>query len=256
MRPLSELYDFEVADDSPDVRGWEVTAAGGERIGRVIDLLVDTRLMTTRYLLVDRVTAPPPGSSRRVALPVGSAQVDENDRVVQVALTAADAGALEPYTGTIPDGYERTIRSDAPPVQARPAEAREGDVKRITRSAEELRIGRRQVPAGEVRVHKTVETEHVREPVTRTKEDVRVERRPASGTTPNRAEIREDEIRVPITEEELIVEKRPVVKEELVIAKEQKPEPDAVEADLRKERIDVERAGRPEEEKEDHRRRG
>ena len=49
---------------------------------------------------------------------------------------------------------------------------------------------------------------------------------------------------MPVTEEELIVEKRPVVKEELIITKERASETQNVEADLRKERFDVDKQGR------------
>jgi uncharacterized protein (TIGR02271 family) len=45
---------------------------------------------------------------------------------------------------------------------------------------------------------------------------------------------------VPIVEEELVVERRPVVKEEIVIKKKAVRETRTVEADLRKERVDVE----------------
>lgn len=52
----------------------------------------------------------------------------------------------------------------------------------------------------------------------------------------------EDEIRIPIVEEELVVGKRVVVREVLVIRKRVVSETREVEAELRKERIEVERA--------------
>jgi uncharacterized protein (TIGR02271 family) len=258
LRPLGQLSDFEVANDSVDVRGWKVKAADDQTLGRVDDLLVDTELMTTRHLLVDLDKDIGRTTGKRVVIPVNRAHIDEDDRVVRVALSATDAGALTPFSGTIPADYDHTMKTTEPTRTTAPgptgtrgaagSERSERDVKRMTRSAEELRINRREVPAGEVRVKKDVDTEHVKQQVTKTREDVRVERRPASGSTPGRAEIREDEVRVPISEEELVVEKRPVVKEELVIAKERRPETETVEADVRKERVDVDRVGRPEDE--------
>jgi uncharacterized protein (TIGR02271 family) len=44
---------------------------------------------------------------------------------------------------------------------------------------------------------------------------------------------------VPMTEEEVVVEKRPVVKEEIRIRKDVVHEKEVVEADLRKEEIDI-----------------
>jgi uncharacterized protein (TIGR02271 family) len=116
----------------------------------------------------------------------------------------------------------------------------EGDEARVTRSEEELAIAKRRVAAGEVSVEKQVETEHVSQPVTVRREEVSVERRPVTearlGSDPR---IGEDEIVVPVTEEELLVEKRPVVKEEIVIKKHAVEHTEEVDADLRKERVDI-----------------
>ena len=57
-------------------------------------------------------------------------------------------------------------------------------------------------------------------------------------------QITDDEIRVPVVEEEIVVEKRPVVKEELVVKKSAVTREQKVEADLRKERVEVERTDR------------
>ncbi|MHB1225532.1 MAG: DUF2382 domain-containing protein [Gemmatimonadaceae bacterium] len=111
----------------------------------------------------------------------------------------------------------------------------------ITRSEEELAIGKRARQAGEVDVRKTVETERVSKTVPVTREEVTVERRPVTGDMRADAQIGEDEIRVPIMEEEVVVEKRVVPKEELVIKKHAVSDEKTVEADVRKERVDVDR---------------
>jgi uncharacterized protein (TIGR02271 family) len=108
---------------------------------------------------------------------------------------------------------------------------------------EELAIGKRQVQAGEVAVRKTVDTEHVTERVPVRREEVTVERRPVSAADTRSAEIAEDRIVVPVTEEEVVVEKRPVVKEEVVLRTRTVEDTEEVEADLRRERIDVDERG-------------
>ena len=115
---------------------------------------------------------------------------------------------------------------------------------RITRSEEELAIGKRQVQAGEVSVRKTVETEHVTERVPVMREEVTVERRPVTAADAASVEIGEDRIVVPVTEEEVVVEKRPVVKEEVVLRTREVEDTEEVEADLRRERIEVDERGR------------
>src|SRR5690606_23367895 len=111
----------------------------------------------------------------------------------------------------------------------------------LIRSEEELAVGKRQRQAGEVGVQKHVETEHVRESVPVTREEVTVERRPVrdASATGRNPEIGEDEIRVPLMEEEVVAEKRAVPKEEVVIRKQAVQDEKTVEADLRKERVDV-----------------
>jgi uncharacterized protein (TIGR02271 family) len=52
--------------------------------------------------------------------------------------------------------------------------------------------------------------------------------------------IGEDEVVVPVTEEEIVVEKRPVVKEEVRIKKDVVEDTEVVEEDVRREEIDIE----------------
>jgi uncharacterized protein (TIGR02271 family) len=54
------------------------------------------------------------------------------------------------------------------------------------------------------------------------------------------AEIGEDEVSVPVAEEEVVVEKRPVVKEDIRIRKDVVEDEEIVEEDVRREEIDIE----------------
>jgi uncharacterized protein (TIGR02271 family) len=114
-----------------------------------------------------------------------------------------------------------------------------GQERVLTLSEEELAVGKRKVSAGEVNVTKRVETEHVTQSVPLTHEEVTVERRPV---TDGRAAspIGEQNITVNLTAEEAVVEKRPVVKEEIVVKKHAVQDTETVEADLRKERAEIE----------------
>jgi uncharacterized protein (TIGR02271 family) len=255
MAPLSELSDYEVADDSRDIRGWTITGSTGADIGKVKDLIVDANTMQARYLVVslkgdvDRGKAGD-GSPDPVLVPVARAHIDENDKRVHLDSSGAGLAALPRYRGDAIDRdynetFKRHEKQDARESASSGRTPSSSGEQRITRSAEELRIGKRKVAAGEAHVRKHVETERVSEPVTRTREEVYVERRPVSGGDGSRRpEIRDDEVRVPVMEEEITVEKRPVVKEELVVGKRQVTETDQVEADLRKEKVDVEQHGR------------
>jgi uncharacterized protein (TIGR02271 family) len=88
------------------------------------------------------------------------------------------------------------------------------------------------------------------------REEVEVERRPITeGQEGQAAELKGDEIRVPLMEEEVVVEKRPVTKEEVVIRKHAVEETENVEADVRKERVDISKQGERVREEDDEERR-
>jgi len=70
-------------------------------------------------------------------------------------------------------------------------------------------------------------------------EEVTVERRPLSADAATDISITEDEIRVPLMQEEVIAEKRVVPKEEVVIRKRAVSDTEVVEDEVRRERIDV-----------------
>ena len=270
---LGDLGDFRIAEGYPDPRGWDVMGASGEKVGTVHDLIVDTGEMRTRYLDVKLdADAVGSGDDRDVLIPIGAAQLDYRaDRVVLDSMTNAQLAALPDFShaditrdyensvlGTMPRRAEGTAAASLGTAAAgadyyashhfddgrffsarRPADAG-GDEQRLTRSEEELAVGTRTVQAGEVGIHKHVETEHVRQPVTVRREEVTIERRPVRADQAGAASIDDGtEIRVPITEEEVVVGNRAVVKEELVVKKHTVTDDQSVEADLRKERIDV-----------------
>ena len=110
----------------------------------------------------------------------------------------------------------------------------------LTLSEEELALRKERHLAGEVEIGKHVETQHVSQQVPVSREEVTIERRPITDAMHATGRIGEDEhIRVPLEREEVIAEKRVVPKEELVVRKHQVEEERVVEADLRRERADV-----------------
>jgi uncharacterized protein (TIGR02271 family) len=113
------------------------------------------------------------------------------------------------------------------------------DELRVQRTEEELAAGTREREAGQLKVRKRVRTdrEHIEVPTRH--EEVSVERVPVEGEA-TEAEIGDDEVVVPVTEEEVVVGKRPVVKEEVRIRKDVVEDTETVEEDVRREEIEVE----------------
>src|ERR671932_1584709 len=118
-------------------------------------------------------------------------------------------------------------------------ELEDEDELRVQRVEEELRAGTREREAGGVHVRKRVITEREQISVPTRHEEVSVERVPVEGREASEAEIGEDEITMPVTEEEVITEKRPVVKGEIRIRKDAVQDEEVVEEDVRREEVDV-----------------
>ena len=115
------------------------------------------------------------------------------------------------------------------------------DELRVQRSEEELRAGTREREAGAINVRKRVVTERQQMEVPTRHEEVTVERVPLEGAA-TEAEIGDDEVSIPVTEEEVVVEKRPVAKEEVRIRKDVVEDTEVVEEDVRREEVDVDDA--------------
>jgi len=110
---------------------------------------------------------------------------------------------------------------------------------------EELHANKQTVETGEVRVRKEVTTEHKTLDVPVTREEVVIERHPATGhSSAHAADLRSgEEIRIPVKEEQVRVEKTPVVKEEVTVGKRQIQDTEHVSGTVRKEEVRVEREG-------------
>lgn len=269
LKPLSRLDDFKVAEHDQDVRGWDVVARDGKKIGKVDDLLVDTSMRKVRYLGVDMdrglfANLFSGGHNGHVLVPIEEVTLGRDGQVNLTSMASTEASSLPAYDF---DTFSRTHNFQGSSMgtgssmgagMASGATASRRDTMdtaatthrnldtereaRLTLSEEELAVGKRQVSGGEVEVNKRVETEHVQQSVPVMREQVTVERRPATGTA-TEASIGADEIRVPLSHEEVIVEKRVVPKEELVIKKHQVQEQEVVGAEVRREHAEVTKTG-------------
>ena len=114
-----------------------------------------------------------------------------------------------------------------------------GQERRLVLSEEQLRVGKRQVQSGEVNLRTTVESERVTEQVGLMHEEVSIERRPLSADSMQAGDlsIGEESIRVPLTREEAVVEKRVVPVEEVVVRTNTVTENQTVEDTVRRERL-------------------
>ena len=238
----------------------------GQRIGPLSDLFVDEN-DDPEYVGVE--TGLP--ANRSVLVPAEAITVDDRLRrmVVSHPRNLVETAPSLGYEDEVTPEFERRVRvhygldveertgsgplytSAAGPTEARSAEAapdmsgHEEDDVRVRRSEEEIRVETRQREAGEIRVRKRVHTERESLTVPKKRVEVTVERVPVEGTasegdeTASAPQIGDEEIVVPVVEEEIVVEKRPVVKEEIRIRKDVVEDVEVVEEDVRREEVEI-----------------
>lgn len=122
---LSELDDYEVQDQDPDVRGWKIHLAGGKLEGEVRELIVDPDMMKVRYIVAEFYDIPEKGMKKWILIPIGLATLDEKENIVYLPkVHLKSIISSPPYEGNkINRAYETDIRktlSDSSEFQERP----------------------------------------------------------------------------------------------------------------------------------------
>jgi uncharacterized protein (TIGR02271 family) len=237
--------------------GYEVYDPRGEKIGKVDDLFVDENDQP-EYIGVKMGFL----GTRSTLIPMDVVRVNDERQLVEVAAdkdtvkagpTFDDDKDITPqfedevysYYGLQRATEERGAYSAYYGEETTTGEAPAADVAdeeelRVQRTEEELRAGTTEREAGALNVRKRVRTDRQRMEVPTRREEVRVDRVPVEEGETSEAEIGEDEIRVPVTEEEVVSEKRPVAKEEVRVRKDVVEDTEVVEEDVRREEVDVE----------------
>ena len=255
VTPEERYADYEVYDQY------------GQRIGPISDLFVDDG-DEPEYVGVEPGTI----SDRSVLVPAEVISINDGLRrmVVSRPITVVETAPSLAYDEEVTPDFERRVRlhyalpiagktersaSRTAPVEpvgtggVDPAPSgvtgSESDEVTVQRSEEELLVGRREREAGTMRIRKRVRTETEHLEVPRKRVEVTVERVPVDeprsseeGITAT-PQIEEEEIVVPVVEEEIVVEKRPVVKEEIRIRKRVVEDVEIVEEDVRIEEVEI-----------------
>jgi uncharacterized protein (TIGR02271 family) len=231
-------------DQLTEKRGAPVYDRDGDPIGGVEEIICDDHTgrpewigIGTGFLGTKRVLVPVEGAQHDqdgLRVPYEKSRVKDSPDIDADEIGQATEAELYSYYGleysesALPEGNGgRTTDDEAS----------------VIRSEEELRVGKRSVEAGGVRLRKWVETEPVEVDVSVRQETARVEReaidQPVSGV-----EIGAEEIEVPLRREEAVTQKETVAKERVTIEKGVETEQETVTDEVRKERVDVE--GTPE----------
>ncbi|MFN7138726.1 MAG: DUF2382 domain-containing protein, partial [Limisphaerales bacterium] len=185
-------------------------------------------------------------------VPVESASVNDNRQIIRVPYhrdKIKEAPSFDPASDLSDEDEQRICSyygaqgrtSIAQKPTAAPPTAT-GETKRTGKegatmqlSEEELKVGKREVIAGGVRLRKIIRTETVNQPVELKREEVVIERVPASEARAGQASFKEEDVFIPLRREEPVVQKQERVREEVRVRKEAASDERNISGEVRKE---------------------
>ena len=233
-------------------RGHTVIDAEGDKVGTVDDIYLDDDTGQPQWLTVSTGMF-----GKRVSFVPLEGATSQGDRLVvafpketiKKAPNAETDGHLSPEEEQTLYRHYGLAYADAPATEGRGHDTGGPNTDdAMTRSEEELQVGKTTREAGRVRLRKWVETERVAESVPVAREEVRIEREPITDGNIDQAldgpEISEEEHEVTLHQEEVVASKTAVPKERVRVDTDTVVEEQTVSEDLRKERIDLDGDGR------------
>src|SRR4051812_5849717 len=267
-------------DDLLQKRGQDLYDQSGEKIGKIEEIyldadtgapewaLVNTGLFGTKSTFVPLRDASDDAGNVRV--PYEKSQVKDAPKIdpdgelsqqqeselyrhygLDYSETRSDSGLPEGgagagTTGTA-DTRTDTHRTDEAGTVGHDTSGPTTD-QAMTRSEEELHVGKTQHETGRARLRKYVVEDEVTQTVPVQREEVRIEREPITDANAGEAmdgpAISDEEHEVVLHEEEVVAEKRAVPKERIRMDKDTVTEEQQVSETVRKEEIDVDGEGR------------
>ena len=259
MTHMTEAYEW---------RGRTLIGQDGEKIGKIDEIYVDqqnqqpewarvtTGLFGTNSSFVPLAGATPQGEDVVVHVTKDqvkdSPQVDSDEEISQeeevelfrhYGIDYTEEGSVTAAGGQ-PSAGGVGIASEAgrEPVGHDVSGPETDDA--ITRSEEELHVGKAERERGRARLRKYVVTEEVQQTVPVQREEVRLEREPITDANVDQAAegpaISEEEHEVVLSEEEPVVEKHAVPKERVRMTKDTVTDEEQVSEEVRKEQIEAE----------------
>jgi uncharacterized protein (TIGR02271 family) len=233
-----------------DVKSWRGRHAvdrDGDRIGEIVDIYLDEETDQPEWLAIktglvgSRVSFAPIAEATStgddVRVPYEKAQVkDAPNAEPDGALSQDEEARLYAHYGL---SYGESRSDSGLPEGGRP---QTDDA--MTRSEEELRVGKTSREVGKARLKKYIVTEQVQTTVPVQREEVRIEREPITDANAGNAmdgpALSEEEHEVTLHAEQAVVDKTVVPKERVRLDKETHVEEQQVSEEVRKERIEAE----------------
>lgn len=254
--------------DPTQVFGYDVTDTNGNKVGKVDNVWVDDATNELEFIGVKTgwlmgKTHVIPVANAQIA--DGSVQVPFDQDLIKNAPSFGGDEELSPEQEQEIYGYYGEGRSTSESASGLPSGTQAGsftndrtnayaadanyetsnsdDDQSVTLHEEELAVDKQQVSAGQVRLRKVIHTEHREVPVELRREEVEIERVPASGNINDDGAFQAQEVTVPLTREEAVVGTESRATEQVRLNKTVSTETENVGGDVRREDVETDDAG-------------
>ncbi len=238
-RNLERYLDYDVVDQSDNKIG-TLECIWSDHMGEPAFVGVRTGWILGKTHVVPADAVEVSEATRKIRLPYSEEKVkDAPSYPVDTEINEQQEREVYRYYGV---GTE---------AQATPAETAQTETTQTTPematiqlSEEELKVGKRKVEVGGVRLRKIVRTEPVNQPVELEREEIVIERVPADQAHTGRQKaFNEQEVYIPLRREEAVVQKEAKLREEVRARKSTKTDRKDISEQVRREDIDIDQSG-------------
>jgi len=244
QRNLADYVDHEVVDQSGNKIG-KLNCVWSDGQNEPVYLGIQTGWLFGKTHVVPAQRADVNERSRTIRLPYGAEKIKNAPSYDSTAeIDANTEREIQDYYNVSPQTVPSQTAS-VPTTAGR--EARTQQAATVQLHEEQVKVGKRQVEAGGVRLRKIVRTETVNRPVELQREEIVVERVP--GNQPGQRcdsgskDFQQEDIYIPLRREEAVVQKESRVREEVRVSKKTQSERQTVSEQVRKEDVEVQRSG-------------
>ena len=261
----SDLFDYAVVDQAGESLGTLHSMWNSEHTGELEFLGVKTGWLFGSNHVVPAEQAQIDESARTIQVPYLLAKIKDAPSVeADATISAEEEAEIYRYyglsqgttatarttetmaTGLAAGAVATTAASAKAPAKSMTNTAKAGDDVEVALHEEQVKVGKRTVDAGSVRLRKVIRTEIVNQPVEIRHEEVVVERISADQVHAGAAtsDFKDETIEVPLTREEVVVSKEAHVTGAVRLNKTSTAETQNVSETVRKEDVEVVRDGK------------
>ncbi|MEO7599157.1 MAG: PRC and DUF2382 domain-containing protein [Opitutus sp.] len=246
---LGRYIDYKVVDLNGDKLG-TVDAVWEDHTGQPTYLAIRTGwLGLGKAHVIPARQAQVDGASRKIRLPYTSDMVKAAPTFDSAhELTEESEASIRRHfgdTGAIGMEDRPTYNEEYVDQPRHSSRAKPDDETTLRLKTEELKVGKREVEYGGVRLRKIVRTETVNQPVQLQREEIVIERVPVQGDPVGATDetFTDEEIYIPLRREEAVIEKSVRTTEEIHVGKRRETDQRDISDTVRREDVEIEQQG-------------